>query len=196
MTSTRIARIALALAAALPACATTKAEWDNDSAASARKLEVQVDSKGVRREIEYHIAPAEVPKAVRDAMDRLHPGGPFDDAEKETHGGVLYYELSGKVNGMEVEAMFTADGRLHSEEIQVAQVSVPASVRDGAASALAGARPTKWEEIRDGRRTCIEYHVKMARGEDRYKVILTPDGQLLAIYREVPAEIEVPVGTR
>jgi len=175
---------ALAVLIVLPACQSGRAQWDNASAAASTKLEVQMNEKGRMQEIEYHIAPTQVPQAVRDAMDRLHPGGRFDDAEKEWNEGRLYYELSRKVKGMDVEAMFTPDGELHSEEIQVPMTSVPAPVRDAAMASLGtGARPDKWEEIRDGSRTIVEYHVKMSRGNDKFKVILSTEGMLLAIYR-------------
>jgi len=185
---------AVALLIALPACQSARAQWDNVSAGAAKTLEVQVDEKGKMKEVEYHVTPTQVPQAVRDAMDRLHPGAPFDDAEKEWHGGSLYYELSRKVKGMDVEAMFTPEGVLFSEEIQVPMTSVPAPVRDAAMACLgSSARADKWEEIRDESRAIVQYHVKLSRGKDKYKVIFSIDGQLIAIYREVPSEIEVPV---
>ncbi len=182
---------------ALPACHGTRhAPWEKDSAAAARKIEVQVDATGRYREIEYHIAPDQVPAAVRKAMDQLHPGGPFDDAEKESDGGKVYYELSRKANGMEIEAMFLPDGSLHSEEIQIPMSKVPEAVRGRALSSMPGAQATKWEEIRDGRREVTAYHVKLSRGGDKYKVMFSADGTLEGMVREVPAEIEVPVEAR
>lgn len=189
-----IGMVALAALVALPACAGHgHASWDKDDAAAARKLEVQVDASGRRTEIEYHISPDQVPAAVRKAMDQLHPGGPFDDAEKESEGRQLYYELSRKVNGMEVEAMFTPEGVLHGEEIQIPMSKVPEVVKDRAMASLSGAQATKWEEIRNSKREVTAYHVKMSRGADKFKVMLTPDGTLEGKVREVPAEIEVPV---
>jgi len=195
MTRVHIGSIILGAAVAMPACATTGVKWDNESAATARTLEVTQDAKGARTEVEYHIAPEEVPQAVRDAMDRLHPGGAFDDAEREYNDGVLYYELSRKVNGMEVEAMFTPDGTLFSEEIQVAASAVPAPVQETVRSILAGARVTKWEEIRDAKRAVVEYHVKLVRGTYKYKAMVGTDGKLIEVLREIPAEIEIPVSS-
>lgn len=189
-----IGTVALVALVALPACAGRgHASWDGDDAAAARKLEVQVDSSGRRTEVEYHISPDQVPAAVRKAMDQLHPGGPFEDAEKEFEGRKLYYELARKVNGLEVEAMFAPDGTLHSEEIQIPMSKVPTVVKDRAMASLSGAQATMWEEIRDSKREVTAYHVKMSRGSDKYKLMLTPDGKLEGKVREVPAEIEVPV---
>lgn len=177
----------------VPACTMHRAKWDNGHAAGARKLEVQVDKAGRYTEVEYHIAPDEVPAAVRAAMDKMHPGGPFEDAEREMDGGKLYYELTRRVGGMEVEAMFSPDGMLHSEEIQVPMNKVPEAVRSRAMSSLSGGQVTKWEEIRNDKREIVEYHVKMSRGGDKFKLMFSTDGQLKGMVREVPAEIEVPV---
>jgi hypothetical protein len=185
--------LAITILAALAACGGRGARWESDSAATAKKLEVQVDKRGHPGEIEYHIAPNEVPEVVRRAMDQLHPGGPYDDAEREHEKGVLYFELSRKVNGMDVEAMFAPDGTLHSEEIQVAATKVPVPVQQKAAASLKGATAEKWEEIRNSKREIVAYHVKMSRGGNRYKLMFTSGGELEGIYREVPSEIEVPV---
>lgn len=188
---------ALASLVALPAChGIHHAQWEKDTAAGARMLEVQVDATGRHTEVEYHIAPEQVPVAVRKAMDQLHPGSAFDDAEKESHRGKVYYELSRKVNGMAVEAMFLPDGSLYSEEIQIPMSRVPEVVRSHALSSLSGAQATKWEEIRNAKREVTAYHVKLSRGGDKYKAMLSPEGKLEGIVREVPAEIEVPVEAR
>jgi hypothetical protein len=183
--------------AGLPACSSARhGKWEPDYAASARKLEVQVDKTGRHTEVEYHIPPSEVPGPVRNAMDQLHPGGPYEDAEREWDGGKLYYELARRVGGLEVEAMFSPDGQLHSEEIQVPMSKVPEAVRTTTMSSLSGGQATMWEEIRNSKREVVEYHVKMSRGTDKYKLMLSTDGKLKGMVREVPAEIEVPVHTK
>jgi Putative beta-lactamase-inhibitor-like, PepSY-like len=190
--------LALAVAAlvAMPSCGSSHGKWEPDHAAAAKKLEVQVDKSGRHTEVEYHIPPSEVPGPVRQAMDQLHPGGPYEDAEREWDGGKLYYELARRVNGLEVEAMFSPDGKLHSEELQVPMNKVPEAVRTAAMASLSGAQATMWEEIRNSKREVVEYHVKMSRGTDKYKLMLSTSGKLLGMVREVPAEIEVPVDTK
>jgi hypothetical protein len=160
---------------------------------AAVKIEMLIGPEGNPEEIEYHIPPADVPEAVKKAMDKLHPGGPFTGAEKEMNEGILYYELTREVGGLEAEAMFLPDGTLHQEEIEVAAGKVPEAVKAGAEKAVAGATVKKWEEIRDKDRKLFEYHVKMAKGDKHYKVMLGTDGTLLGVYREIPAEIEVKV---
>jgi hypothetical protein len=166
--------------------------WDLDDARIATKVEIQVDKAGRILEIEFHVPPDAIPAVVRAAMDRLHPGGPFTDAEIERDGTGTYYELSRVVNGMEVEAMFTAGGELVSEEIQVAESSVPETVRSAVSRAYPGGAVAKWEEIRDKARQLVEYHVKLTFEGRKHKVMLDPAGALLRAVYEIPAEVEVP----
>jgi hypothetical protein len=183
-------RMLLIVAIVLPACG--GARWNNDDALNAKKIEMTMSAQGKPMEVEFHISPSEVPPAVREAMDRLHPGGAFTDAEKEWYKGKLYYELAREVKGMEVEAMFTPDGQLFQQEIEVPQSKVPAGVQTAARAALSGGKVSKWEEIRDGNNALLEYHVKMARGGKNFKLMITTGGRVMAVYREIPSEIEVP----
>jgi len=130
---------------------------------------------------------------VRNAMNELHPGGPFTDAEREYNDGVLYFELSREVNGLEVEAMFTPEGELHAEEVSVAADTVPQAVKDAIAAEYADGTVTNWEEIRNGARELTAYHVKLGMGGKKYKVMVSTEGSITGAYIEVPAEIEVPV---
>lgn len=166
--------------------------FDIDDARMAKKIEMQLDKAGRMVEIEFHVDPKDVPAAVRAAMDKLHPGGPFTGAEKEREDGVLYYELTREVNGFEVEAMFSPDGRLHSEEIQVPENEVPGVVKAAVAAAYPkGSEPT-FEEIRNDERNLVEYHVKLSAGGRKHKVMVSPGGTIKGAVLELEAEIEVP----
>lgn len=89
--------------------------------------------------------------------------------------------------------MFQADGTPYQQEIQVAAESVPVVVRSAVQNSFAGATVTAWEEIRSGTGALLEYHVKLTKGDRKYKLLLSTSGGILGLYREVPAEIEVPV---
>ena len=166
--------------------------WDIDDARRAVKIEIQMDKAGRVGEIEFHVDPDQVPSAVRVAMDNLHPGGPYVGAEKEREDGVLYYELTREVDGLEMEAMFHPDGKLHSEEIQVAVDKVPVAVQAAIAEVYSDAKVSKWEEIRDGNRALIEYHVKLESGGRKYKAVVTTGGVFVEAFHEILAEVEVP----
>ena len=190
----RKALTAALAATLLTGCQATGAALDVPSALEAHKLEIQVDGNGRRVEIEYHLLPSQVPQAVRDAMDALHPGEAFSAAEKEWNDGVLYYELTRVVGGFEIEALFTPAGVLFSEEIQVAASSVPQAIRDAVTAGWPDGAVKAWEEIRDARRALVEYHVKLDDGDRQLKVIVSLEGHVSAVFREMDAEIEVPIG--
>ena len=167
-------------------------KWSHEDALASKKVEIQVDDNGRYAEVEYHVSPDAVPAAVREAMDKLHPGGAFTDAEKESVGRKQYWELSRKVGGLEVEAMFEPDGTLFQEEIEVPANKVPTAVQEAAKARLSGGKITKWEEIRDEDRKLVEYHAKGTRGGFAYKLMLSTGGKVLGVVREIPPEIEVP----
>jgi len=185
-----------AAALALSACkssSTPPMGIDVAVALDATSLELTLGPDGYPAEIEYHIDPAEVPAEIRAAMDELHSGGPFTDAEREFNDGVMYYELSRLVGGREVEAMFSLDAVLFSEEIEVRREQIPDAVHEVLADRYPVARINKYEEIRDGSRTVVEYHVKLDDGGKKYKVALSLEGEIIGIWTETPAEIELPV---
>ena len=188
-------RLALPGIAALPpllfSCASSTA-WNFDDGLAADSIELQVGADGGTREIEYHVPATAVPAAVLDAMDRLYPAGTAAGAEKEYVRGTLYWEVKKQIGGLAVEAMFRPDGTLHSEEIEVAAEKVPQAVRDALAGRYEGELKS-WEEVRDAQRAVVEYHAKLRRDGRDYKVLLSPTGQHLGAFREVVAEIELPL---
>lgn len=167
--------------------------WSIDDARIARKIEIQVDEAGNYREVEFHVDPAAVPAAVRDAMRKLHPGCVHKDAEIEREGDVTYYEITSEKDGLEYEAMFLPDGTLHAEENQIAASNVPETVRAAVTAAFPSGEVAKWEEIRDGKRTLVEYHVKLADKGRKVKAAVSTAGSVTRAVLEVPAEIEVPI---
>ena len=175
----------------LTACATGPS-FQNADALDAERLEVAMDAKGNATEIEYHVRPEAVPAAVHEAMEALHPGGQATGAEKEYEGSTLYWELCKEVDGYSVEAMFTPDGTLHAEEVEVPASVVPQGVRKMVAGAGYG-DVRAWERVHDGDQELVEYHVKTTRDDRNYKLIVSTEAELLAVFREIEAEIEVPV---
>lgn len=156
-------------------------------------IEVAIDTDGRIVEVEYHCRPDDVPQAVMRAVEAVLPGGQVVDCEKEYHGSALFYEVKKVVDGRGVEIMVTADGRIHSRELEVAPAGVPDAVLENAAKAVPGASRTKLEEVRDAANNLVEYHVKSTQAGLNYKCVLTPAGKVVRLLRETPAEIEVPL---
>ena len=166
-------------------------QWNNVDAWAADSVEVAVDAKGRPLEIEYHISPEMVPAAVHAAMDELHPGGAAVAGEKEYLGNALYWELTKEVGGRKVEAMFTSDGTLHSAEVELAASAVPTAVQQAVASRVEG-NVSQWEEIRNSANVLEAYHAKVLSAGKKLKFEVSPDGRILSVVRELPAEIEIP----
>jgi hypothetical protein len=173
-----------------PACVT--AGWSNEDALNAEWVEIQLDENARPLAVEFHVSPDEVPANIMDAMDALYPGGSAVAAEKEFVGSNFYWEVTKEIDGREVEAMFQQNGKLHSLEIEVPADSVPESVRAAVQTRIQG-QINKWEEIRDENRILVEYHAKLTANGKKYKAMVSTDGNVLGLVREVPAEIEVPV---
>ena len=174
---------------AVSSCRSTPG-WSLEDALSAESIEMGIDEDGRPVEVEYHVSPDVVPARVIAAMEALHPGGQTIGAEKEFLDATLYWELSKSIEGREVEAMFLPNGQLHSEEMEVPAVKVPRAVQEAVQARFDGPA-TKWEEIRNGDRRLVEYHAKWTVDGKKYKVIVSTDGSVLGVLREVPAEIEV-----
>lgn len=184
---------ALAVAALAAGCASSGTAWRIDTGLEAESIELQVDADGTIVEIEYHVLPDAVPQAIHDAMARLHPGGVPTGAEKEWIGDTLYWELTTSDGAYDAEAMFTEDGRLHSSEVEVPATAVRAVVRESVLASEWGLARI-WEEIRDGEEKLVEYHVKTSTADGRdYKLAVSPKGAITGVWREIEAEVELPV---
>ena len=180
--------VSCAAPAPFPAAAGEYAELVPESG----RIEVGLSADGSVGEVEFHVAPAELPAEVlAAAREEL---GELVAAEIEWHGGQLYYEAAGlSPEGREGQAMFTAAGALYSFEIAVAAEEVPAGIREAASNWRGWGEIRAYEEIRDGARALQEYHVKKTVGGKKYKLIFALDGALVRVFRETPAEIEVVV---
>ena len=88
--------------------------------------------------------------------------------------------------------LFDTAGNAKLWEVEVDQAAVPAEVLSAARAGVQG-DVRSIEEIRDSEQRIVEYHVKLNANGVRWKMIISPTGTRTRVYREVPAEIEVPV---
>ena len=86
-------------------------------------------------------------------------------------------------------------GRLHRLELEIADSDAPARVLAAADRAVPWGRRTRVERVLDGNERLIEFHVKKVAEELRYKILIAPDGTVKQVYREIPAQIEIPIKT-
>jgi hypothetical protein len=124
----------------------------------------------------------------------MFPGSRITDGEKEfDDNGRLYWEVTVKKGSEEKEIMLTPAGKPYRMEIKVRESEVPSEVIAAADSAAPGGRRTSVEKILDGKENLLEYHIKKSVNGIHYKILVTSDGRVREVYREVMAEIEVPL---
>jgi hypothetical protein len=156
-------------------------------------IEFAVDKDGDVTEVEYHVSKDAIPEKVLQSAEEMFPGALLADAEKEWVGSTLYYEVTKKKGGEAYEVMMTPKGKPYRMEMTVKPSDVPAGVLGAADEAIPGGRRSSVEKILDGDKNLLEYHIKKEVKGIKYKILVGPDGEVLCVYREVPAEIEVPV---
>lgn len=154
-------------------------------------IEVGCDGNGRILEVEYHTTPDHVPENVRAEMEKVVPGGVITGCEKEVEGKHVYWEVQKRVNGLDREVLFDSRAKVISTEFEIPLATSPASVLAAADKWIHGGEITAVEEVRKG--GGLTYHVKKQVEGMRYKLLFTPGGELIMAYREVPAEIEVPI---
>jgi len=184
------------LAVVLAGCATHR--FPPQTSSEVRRLgpegsiEMTLTRGGRIAEVEFHVAPSALPSHVLRAMNEQFPGGEVTGAEVEYVAGVLHYEVTKRVEGRDMEVMFDEQGNPVRWELEVEENRVPKAVLEAAMRAAPGTL-RKVEEIRDADRRLVAYHVKKEDGGIRYKIEIAPEGRVVVVLREVPAEIEVPL---
>jgi len=155
-------------------------------------IEVSLGSGGRIEEVEFHVPAAMVPAHIRSAAEREIGPGPIVGAEKEYIAGRLHWEVTKEVGGFEHEVLFDETGRPVVWEVQVDPTKAPSAVIGASEEAVGGSLHAV-EEIRDASKVLTQYHVKRRDGSLRWKLVLSPRGEVLRVLRETQAEIEVPV---
>jgi hypothetical protein len=155
-------------------------------------IEVGLGDSGRIEVVEFHVPPETLPAGIRAAAEREVGEGAIVAAEKEYLNGKLHWEITKQVGEFEHEVLFDESGRPLLWEIQIDSSKAPAAVISASEKAVKGSLQAV-EEIRDASKALTEYHVKRRDGETRWKLEISPGGEVLRVLRETKAEIEVPV---
>jgi len=156
-------------------------------------VEFAIAECGSVTEVEYHITKEALPEKVKAAADEMFPGSIIVDAEKEYQGDELFYEVTKKKGAQEFEVMMTPKGKPYRMEIEAKPTEVPAEILAAADKAVPGGMRKKVEKILDGEENLLEYHIKKEVKGIKYKILVTTEGEVHAVYRETLAEIEIPL---
>jgi len=189
-----IALVALGLAA----CASTN-EWKApavlvelyDMGDPAGLIEMELDRDGTLREIEVDVPLTALPRAVLDAAAKAFPGARFTGAEREVQQGVRGWEVKFELDGLGGEVVTDDAGNVRETERELREADVPRAVLTASALAIPDSVLVSAELIQQGDER--SYHVKRLRSGASYKIVLTPEGEVLRKVREARAEIEIPL---
>lgn len=154
-------------------------------------LEMRVDASGRILESEVHTTPDQLPELVRQAMERVVPGGVIVSCEKEHQGKRELWEVEKRVAGLKREVLFSPGGDVVSTEFEIPIADAPAKILGAADTWVRGGEILSVEEVRG--EGGLAYHVKKQAEGMRYKLVLTPGGELVVALRELRAEVEVPL---
>ena len=87
-----------------------KAVYEAEWKVAGREVEVKVAADGALISREEEITMAELPEAVRKAVEKELAGAKPKEIERELKGGVVTYEIEYIAGGKEVEVKFAEDG--------------------------------------------------------------------------------------
>jgi hypothetical protein len=76
------------------------------------------DQKKDEGKTEAKVALADVPAVVKEAAQKAVPGIVLTEAEKQTKGAEVVYELDGKVGDKEYELKITAEGKVLKTKVE------------------------------------------------------------------------------
>jgi uncharacterized membrane protein YkoI len=122
---------------------------------------------------------ANLPPAVRAAVEQQRQGGTIRSLSRETEKGKTYYEAELTVNGHNKDVLFDAQGNMVEVEETVELSSVPPAVRATLEreSAARGAIARVETLTKNGKLEA--YEAQMKKGAKTSEVSVAPDGKLI-----------------
>lgn len=123
---------------------------------------------------------SQVPEPVRKTFEATH--GTVKEMTWEQEGD--HYAAEFKVNGVEHEVIYSADGSMVASSMEIGVGQLPAAVPAAVAAAFPGSTITEAEEITSGSSTT--YEVEMTSGGQQYELVLGADGGMIS--QEIEAE--------
>jgi hypothetical protein len=134
----------------------------------------------VAQEPEKKIPLKKLPAAVKKAVKKAFPDGKFVSASSEKEEGKLVYEIQLKVKKHNVDATFTAEGKLVSVEKEITTADLPKAVRDELDRRYPKATIKKVEDVHitEGDKKFFEA-LLVTKDKKTVEVKFAPDGKFL-----------------
>jgi hypothetical protein len=131
---------------------------------------------------ETKISESEVPQPVLDAVAKKYPAAKRVGFEREVEHGKTVYEVKVLVGARKIDLDVSADGKLTSEEEELAYDAVPTAVRTTlSASPKYGTWTVKKAEkvVHAERPDAPEYELAVTNGRSKAELVFAADGKLL-----------------
>lgn len=154
-------------------------------------IEMELDRDGTLREIETDVPLTALPRPVLEAAAKAFPGARVTGAEREVQGDVRGWEVKFELDGLGGEVVTDDAGNVRETERELREADVPSAVLTASALAIPDSMLVSTELIQQGSER--SYHVKRQRSGASYKIVLTPEGEVVRKVREARAEIEIPL---
>lgn len=123
------------------------------------------------------VAPQQLPKAVRAALEAQFPGARVIEAEYSEEDIGPEFGITARFSGRLIEASFTPDGRVIEMEEMVSPGSLPPAVLDWVRENFPGARIDEAALIPDGGAVNFEVLIASAGGDEIEAVLRIDHGQ-------------------
>lgn len=124
-------------------------------------------------------APAQVPPAVVQAFQKAYPNVKEAKYEEKAIDGKTSYEVEFKDQGMELEAVYGADGSLVETEEKIKTADLPEAAAQAVKKAHPGATLKEAEKITKPDGTAGGYEVEVKDGKKTLELRLDPGGSIL-----------------
>ncbi|HYE35194.1 PepSY-like domain-containing protein [Methylocaldum sp.] len=121
----------------------------------------------------------DVPKAVLEAFERVHPEAKAVEYEEKTRGGMPFYELEYKVQGKEREFIYSADGTLVEQHEEIDRKDLPEVISQAVKKERPQATIKEVERITKSGETIIGYEVEIKDGQQEIELEFDPTGKPL-----------------
>jgi uncharacterized membrane protein YkoI len=126
-----------------------------------------------------------LPRAVLDAVKAKFPKGELKSASKEVEDGKTLYEVALKDGGHDIDATFTADGKVAGIEKVIDAKDLPRAVSAALEDKYPKATYRKVEEVtefKDGEEKPAVYEVLLQTADNKkFEVVLTAEGKITKV---------------
>lgn len=133
-------------------------------------------SHASRKSHKAPISAAEVPDAIKQALQTRFPNAPITEWKKK-QGNI--YEAEFTVDGKEITVMFDATGKWLETETAIDPVSVPKAVMDTVATQFKDYKVIETQDMKRFDQQNLLYELHLENSEQVLKILFSSEGRVL-----------------